>query len=473
MMPSISSIKAGFASFLKTSNAQNAQSSDQSPESVRQLTFSHNRDEKDSHHLSQVVDHAREFKDPNTVIRSRRSRSRSPRRPVEVRHMSGSRALKGREAVVNTIRHHPSFEDFKRPDIEKVEITREQFEALQSQAGDSAKAVISESDATAWEVLQNPIAYQFPLTSKSNSNSNYDNSHINMKDLRVWDKFPSFNDIKNFIEANDRLKNIFFTALLDDAASKVWFERLYNQDGYIPANEENSLARNSHSFFMQLSTLIRLACQGPPGGEFGEGLTLGSQWVTIGGGKCAMKRRNKGNPEHKVPDLVAYWTNGDHSHLNAKKCEPYPACQTSCLIVGDFKMTPKFHHSMLYPTEKGIFGAEGRKVVDQIHDYMDMHHNRFGYVITHTELIMFQRRASPSEVWGQMDFSCSIPVSTERGTLNAMMVLWYFHVRYAIMGEDGGWRLPSYYHNCPKELLGTSVGNKEKGTPMRRSQRRF
>ena len=51
MMPSISSIKAGFASFLKTSNAQNAQSSDQSPESVRQLTFSHNRDEKDSSSL--------------------------------------------------------------------------------------------------------------------------------------------------------------------------------------------------------------------------------------------------------------------------------------------------------------------------------------------------------------------------------------------------------------------------------------
>jgi hypothetical protein len=248
------------------------------------------------------------------------------------------------------------------------------------------------------------------------------------------------------------LRHLFFGILLDNAGSKSLSETLFNRSGNIPANEENSLARNFQPFFSQLSTLIQLACQGQPGYE---GVASDSRWVTIGGGKCAMKRRSQGNPEPKVPDLVAFWSDGDDSHLNAKKAKPHPATHIDCLIVGDFKMNPKFSHSKLLK-KKGDFHAEGSKVVNQIHDYMDMHQNKYGYIITHTELIMFRRRDNPPK-WGQLDFSQSIPVSAPQGELNAMMVLWYFHVKYAVMGEDGGWNLPSYYHLCPEGLLGTSV----------------
>jgi hypothetical protein len=394
------------------------------------------------------------FKDPNKLIRPfNRSRSQSPSRRGKPRHLPNSRASKGEETLRKTIREHPSFEDLrKRPELDGVMITRKQYEQLQDDTGSCAKDVISETDLTGWELLINPIAYQTPIQNKSNTNSPYDNTKVFMEDLRLWEEFPDYTDIKNFIQQNLRLRQLFHEVLLDNAGSGTLSKTLFNASDNIPANEENSLARNLHAFFSQLSTLIRLACQGLPGHQ---GVTQNSLWVAIGGGKCAMKRRSEGNPGPKVPDLVAYWSDGDSSHLNAKKGKPHPATDTNCLIVGDFKMNPKFSHSMLLK-KKGEFDAEGSKVVNQIHDYMDMHQNKYGYIITHTELIMFRRRDNPPK-WGQLDFSPSIPVSAERGELNAMMVLWYFHVRYAVMEDDGGWELPSYYHLCPKDLLGSSV----------------
>jgi hypothetical protein len=394
------------------------------------------------------------FKDPNKLIRPFiRSRSRSPSRHGRPRHLPNSRATKGEETLRKTIRDHPSFEDLrKRPELDQIVITRKQYEQLQEDTGSRAKDVISETDLTGWELLINPIAHQNPIQNKSNGNSSYDNTKVDMQDLRPWEEFPDYVVIKEFIQSNLRLRQLFHEVFLDNAASGTLSKILFNASEFIPANEENSLARNFHGFFSQLSALIRLACQGQPGYE---GISPHSMWIAIGGGKCAMKRRSEGTPEDKMPDLVAYWTDGDTSHLNAKKAMPHPATHTDCLIVGDFKMTPKFRHSMLFKT-KGRFSPEGRKVVNQIHDYMDMHHNKYGYIITHTELIMFRRRDKPPQ-WGQLDFSQSIPVSAQRGELNAMMVLWYFHVKYAVMGEEGGWKLPSYYHLCPEGLLGTSV----------------
>ena len=176
-----------------------------------------------------------------------------------------------------------------------------------------------------------------------------------------------------------------------------------------------------------------------------------------------MKRREKGVPGQKVPDLVSYWTDGDDSHSAAKKGKPHPALKEDCLIVGDFKCSTKFKHSMLIKKPGLELLKEAKKVVFQIHDYMDMHHNRFGYVIGNNELIMFRRRDSRAKAWGQLDFSDPIPLNTEIGQLNGMMVLFYFHVKYVVLEEDGGWKLPSTYHNCPSKYLGKSVGKNSVG----------
>ena len=85
--------------------------------------------------------------------------------------------------------------------------------------------------------------------------------------------------------------------------------------------------------------------------------------------------------------------------------------------------------------------AEVVKVLNQLHDYMDMHHNRYGYVITETEAIMFRRRGAYGDegVWSRLEYSDGIPISAGEGELNAMMILWYFHVNVQFeMRTTGG-----------------------------------
>jgi hypothetical protein len=96
---------------------------------------------------------------------------------------------------------------------------------------------------------------------------------------------------------------------------------------------------------------------------------------------------------------------------------------------------------------------------------MDMHHNKYGHVITDKELIMFRRRDWPE--WGHIVYSPFTPISGEQGQLNALMVLWYFHVRYAVMNENGGWQMESCYH---KDLEVEYQGNSQlRSTPNNRS----
>ena len=105
---------------------------------------------------------------------------------------------------------------------------------------------------------------------------------------------------------------------------------------------------------------------------------------------------------------------------------------------------------------------ETKKVLNQIHDYMDMHHNRFGYVLSETELIMFRRRENgwnATPVWGQLDFSPNIPVQGKVEERNGVMVLWYFYMKYATLNQDEGLNLPSFYEHCPSHLGGGKDGD--------------
>jgi hypothetical protein len=415
---------------------------------------------KDSSSLAQVVESAPE---PGVHTR-KRTRSKSPEK--------SSSAKKGRAIVQHDIRTLPTFQQFDYPEVDVVQITREQFIKLQTWAGDKAEYLLSKNDATGWDVLLDPIIQQRILQGKSNNNSDYENTQVVMSDLRPWKDFPTFIEIESFSKSSANLKHLFHKIMLPNAGRKMWYEELLNDPGYIPGTEETSFIRNTHAFFAQLNALIRFTCTGPTSRSANcvEGLSP-DKWITIGGGKCAMKRRKEGHPENKVPDLAAYWTDGDDSHLDVKSPKSdHPASQMDCLLVGDFKMATKFNHTML-TSKGGRFKPEGKKVMNQIHDYMDMHHNRFGYIITQKELIMFRRRDDPPEKWGQLDYSPSIPVSSERGKINAMMVLWYFHIKYGVMELEGGWKLPSAYHNCPQELLGKSAIIKEatpkKATPKK------
>jgi hypothetical protein len=378
--------------------------------------------------------------------------------------LPNSHARNARELAKKTIRACPSFEEFHKPNRPKeVPVSYEEYQALRNNNAAVVTAILSQFYATGWDVLQTPVPYQKELPGLSKDCSDYDNTYIDTDHLRHWGDFPTFDDIERFIKTNSNLNQSMCKVNLLNAGTRPWYETELGDDGTIPVTDENSLTRNHQRFFSELSGLLSLACNGVRTDKFAHGLRGDGMWIKVGGGKCGMKRREKGVPSQRVPDLVSYWTDGDDSHLAAKRGKPHPALKEDCLIVGDFKCSTKFKHSMLIKKPGLELLKEAKKVVFQIHDYMDMHHNRFGYVIGNNELIMFRRRDSPAKAWGQLDFSDPIPLNTEIGQLNGMMVLFYFHVKYVVLEEDGGWKLPSTYHYCPSKHLGKSVGKNSVG----------
>ena len=313
-----------------------------------------------------------------------------------------------------------------------------------------------EGDATAWQRLQMLFQPHEPHDPENKCNTDYRNTFVCMDALHRWQNFPTFDDIENFSKNHEILKRNIHKIRLPNAGFDIWFQKVYNEASYFAPIEESSVAQNMKTLFSELMMLIRLACVGYPdpsqSSGYSGGVSRDTKWVTIGGGKCAMKRRKKGT-SGQIPDLVAYWNKGSHAHLCASKFRKGPpGANTKCVIVGDFKVGGKFYHSMIEEKSDRAYD-ETRKVFSQIHDYMDMHHNRYGYIITQGELIMLER----SIQWGQLNYSPPIPISAPSGKLNALMVLWYFHVKYAVMDLDKGWRLESNYESCPTELLGDSI----------------
>jgi len=401
----------------------------------------------------------------NGLVKRQSSRSPSPDARKERKVMISSKAVQAGKEYRRVIQHHPSLEEFKKPETTHVTISRESLISLLDVAENAGISQAVSSDATGWEILTKPIAEQGVIIGKSNDNSDYRNTLISMHALQPWKDFPTFKEIHRFTLESPKLRVLFHEIFLTNAITKPWHEDLYGDPGFSPPNEENSVSRNYYPFLANLNGLIRLACVGIETVPEARGLRKDSKWVFVAGGKCASKRRIGGNSGPPIPDLTSSWTNGNHDHLNAvPKQEGQPADVVSCRIVGDIKVASKFRYSLILPSVdrygETTFSKEGAKVMNQIHDYMDMHHNRYGYIITQKELIMFRRRDTPPGTWGQVDYSPSIPISsTKRGDLNAMMVLWYFHVKYVV--KDGGWRLDSCYENCPEELLGESTENKE------------
>lgn len=305
---------------------------------------------------------------------------------------------------------------------------------------------------TGWDQLQQEWATIEP-TEHGTQNTNYRNTEVDLKNLKPWDDFPTHKEIHNFSKSTPLLeKNFHKIELPVVGGDQCWYQRWFDGSTIAPVLAEINVVEIMSPFFLQLNALIRLATY-----ERGKE----SSWVVIGGGKLAMKRRIGGTPNKKDPDRVAFWTDGRHARTNSiEQGKPRTATEIPCLLVGDFKMAGKFNHNMLVKVCVRETRAEPRKVMNQIHDYMDMHNNRFGYIITETELVVFRRRAK-REMWGHVDFSPSIPIQAPEGKLNALMVLWYFHVKYAVLNQDEGYILPSYYHNCPIKYGGGRCGEIE------------
>ena len=283
-------------------------------------------------------------------------------------------------------------------------------------------------------------------------NTEYIDTSIDLDNLREWDDtFPTFQEIYEFSKSTDLLIERFHTANIGDPVGHVNFHNRFVDPMQPMVLCEEDLAAIANKFFDHLNLLLQLATRPKKGDNY----------IHIHGFRPARLRRTGGSSSRKKPDKTSFWFDGAHARRSFDEHyeKPLPATHIPCLIVGDYKLNGKFRYRMLAERAQAN-NDELQNVMNQIHDYMDMHHCRFGYILTEIELIMFRRR-DENEKWGFMDFSRPIPRNAPENELNAMMVLWYFHVKYAAMNVEPGYRLESAYKNCPPGMGGDFYTDEE------------
>ena len=178
--------------------------------------------------------------------------------------------------------------------------------------------------------------------------------------------------------------------------------------------------------------------------------------IEIGDGDCAQQiDAAAGNvSQGKHPDFGAYERQGVRG-----KSAQFTGDKRKRLrnrIPGDAKLFRKINRPML-PPDGELFRdsyQQAKHVLSQIHDYMDRHGARYGYIVTDEELIFFRRRGTG---WGHMDISPPIRHDVE-GSLEERIwiskaVLLYFH--FVVANDEEQWHLPS----C-RRLLPTRKGPK-------------
>ena len=302
-----------------------------------------------------------------------------------------------------------------------------------------------------WALIHQPWPHIAPRVHKGTTTV-YEDTDIRLQDLRKWaDTFPTYQEIYEFSKSTELLRERFHTAHIGNPLGDVSFKNCFIEPMQPIVLCENDLAGLQYKFFEHLNVLLQLATRPKDGGNY----------IHVGGEMAARLRRAGGGAAMKKTDRTSFWFDGVHPRTSCDERheKPSPAENVPCLIVGDYKLNGKFRYRML--AEKGqTKNANLQNVINQIHDYMDMHHCRYGYIITETELIMFRRRDENGR-WGLMEFSQPIPRNAKENELNAMMVLWYFHVKYAGMNIEPGYRLDSCYKNCPEDMGGGSYTDNE------------
>jgi hypothetical protein len=175
--------------------------------------------------------------------------------------------------------------------------------------------------------------------------------------------------------------------------------------------------------------------------------------VLIGTGLCAKKITNLPYREGavkrsqagktKIPDFAGYLYNPKqggncYSRDVTEKVENR--------IPGDAKLYRKMRRSMFPPDGSEFVSTnvgEITKVLTQIHDYMDRHEARYGYLVNDEELIFFRRRGTG---WGHVDISPAIKhdidgINPECKIPTSKLILFYFHL--IVANDESQYKLPS------------------------------
>ena len=258
-------------------------------------------------------------------------------------------------------------------------------------------------------------------------NSHYKGKEVNLKHVRPWRNFVTWEELSKFLARNPILEKALNRLLTDEEKSQFCTNpnqgRLFNEtdlDGAWRANVHTRL----NLIFRLCAHDLKLDC-----------------YPELSGGADATWISSDAEPgsQGKKPDF----SGSEHDAADPDFPNRKPEAKFN-RIPGECKMSGKFGSRFippngdLYIQRTGL--TEARKVLSQIHCYMDRSEARYGYIVTDEELIFLRRRGAG---WGQLDVSRPIPHDgTDKDPLNSLYVMFYMHWKYARDNES--WRLRSF-----------------------------
>jgi len=312
------------------------------------------------------------------------------------------------------------------------------------------------SVATPLLYLQKPIKYlKSDNDERGGTNSSYEAPLVKARDVKIWQNFMANGELKQMIN------NPKWRCVITKPFTKKELQRLIWDEPELGGNINEMTFEILWSQIYSTLNLIHLKCRQKETGF--EHPTR----ILIGNGDCAQKITKEPyqnyvppkNAGSKRPDYAAYeFVPGSNQYTK------HGRKSIENRVPGDAKLFRKIRRSM-FPPDGAEYNKtrtrEVEKVLTQIHDYMDRHEARYGYIVNDEELIFFRRRGTG---WGHMDISEGIRHDTngigpECKISTTKLVLFYFHL--VIAPHEKNWKLPSCRSmiglrpHLPREAKGT------------------
>lgn len=299
---------------------------------------------------------------------------------------------------------------------------------------------------TPWNYLSKPITHLASDNNEADTNSIYEGPAVTLSDIKEWEDFCVDEEIAAMLQ-DTKLSEVLNSEFTDEQLEEFTWG-VPRSGGKI---SEQTFERLWASVVHALNT-IQWVCAASREGH------ANPTYLVIGDGSCATRKAPEaaGFTERKKPDFAGYELVPGSKQYTKEEIKLTPN-----RFPGDAKLFRKIRRAMLPPdgkeylTRKGA-KTEAQKVMNQIHDYMDQHEARYGYVVNDQELILLKRRGTG---WGHMDISPAIrhdvETNLDEGIVNSKVVLFYYH--FTVCQDEAKWRLRSCRSDAPPVVPAVKV----------------
>jgi hypothetical protein len=293
---------------------------------------------------------------------------------------------------------------------------------------------------SALQLLRQPIRHLAASSEKSGQNSKYKGRYIELPNVQVWKDFVTVAEIEKLWENNPTMRKAINRPLsiIEERSCAI------GDPVFVAFNPNETSSEILWGPVQNKLNLVSHICaQGTQKTDKPELVIMGNgasaQWISPDAEEGAAKKK---------PDYAGY----PFSTRRVKRIDVGAKTRFN-KIPGDAKLQRKICRAMLPPNGAKFNpkrkNVEARKVLSQIHAYMDQREARYGYIVTDEELIFLRRRGTG---WGHIDITDAIRHDVEpnrdTNTLNSSYVLFYFHWKIANDETSDGWRLQSNARDC-------------------------